>query len=29
MDNFNQSNEPLFIRVLHEFHIHLGCGYTE
>ena len=29
MDNYNQTNELLFTRILCEFHICLGCGYTQ
>ena len=28
MDNYNQFPEPLFTKILHEFHICLGCSYT-
>ena len=29
IDNSNQSNEPVFTRILCDFHICLGCGYTQ
>ena len=29
MDNHNQTSEPLLTRILCDFHICLGCGYTQ
>ena len=28
IDNYYQTNEPLFMKMLQEFHFCLGCGYT-
>ena len=28
MESYSEAHGPLFTKILHEFHIHLGCGYT-
>ena len=29
IDSFHQPNDPFFTKMIHDFHICFGCGYTQ